>query len=347
MPALLKETSHAAQLPQTPGEPPVWIHTLPAGTFRGRDGRGPYLVQDAQAVIKATLAYAEGADLVVDYEHQTLTAEQHSGPVPAAGWMKAYEAREDGIWAQVDWTPAASSALVAKEYRYFSPVFDYDTRTGAVVRLKLGALTNVPNLQLQAAASRQGDPMNELMERLCYLLNLPLTTTPEEMAGQLDKLKEMLTGSNALAAASVELGKTLGMPQEAPALTVLQEAQARIGQAPDPTKWVPKAQHDQVAQALSKLQADAHSGQATREVEAAMSAGKIPPALKEWAMDYASRSLDDFKKYVANAPVIATANSQLPPPPGGGSKTLTPEEETVAHAMGLSPEAFLSAKKED
>lgn len=340
----LKEASHAALVPAAQGDAPSWIHILPAGTFEGRDGRGPYSLGDAQAVVAATAAYLSGADMVVDYEHQTLSAIQHSGPVPAAGWVQELEAREDGIWGRVAWTATAAAALVAKEYRYFSPVFDYNTRTGEVVRLKLGALTNVPNLHLQAAASRQGDPMDELLERLCYMLNLPLTTTKEEMATQLDKLKAMLTTSETVAAAAAELGKALGLGPEAAAGTVLQAAQARLTQPPDPTQWVPRPQFDTISRTLTELQGVTKKAEVEKVVTAAMTAGKVPPAQKDWATDYASRDLDGFKKFLEGAPVITGSSHADGLPPS--TQTLTPEEETVAHAMGLSAEIYLAAKKE-
>lgn len=344
MPRLLQEASHASQVPEGL---PVWIHILPSGTFRGRDGRGPYVLGDAQAVIQASLSYAAGADLVVDYDHQTLSAEEHSGPVPAAGWIKALEAREDGIWARVEWTDAAAASLKAKEYRYFSPVFDYDTRTGEVARIKLGALTNVPNLPLQAAASRQGDTMNELLERLCYMLNLPLTTTVEDMLGQLDKLKEMIAGAKDTVAASIDLAKLVGLPTETAMAALVQSVQSRLAQPPDPAQWVPRPQFDVISRALTELQGKTQTAEVERLVTEAMSAGKVPPAMKAWATDYATRDHEGFKQFVENAPVIADANHSAGGlPPGGDAKTLTPEEETVAHAMGLSAEAFLAAKKE-
>lgn len=347
MPRLLQEASHAAQVPAAQGEAPSWIHILPAGPFLGRDGRGPYTLSDAQAVIQATTDYLKGADLVVDYDHQTLSAAQHAGPVPAAGWVKEMESREDGLWARVEWTPVAASALVAREYRYFSPVFDFDTRTGEVVRLKLGALTNVPNLQLQAAASRQGDAMNELLERLCYMLNLPLTTTAEEMAGQLDKLKALLTGSEAVAAAAAELAQAVGLAPETGTVLILQAAQSRLAQPPDPTKWVPRPEFDVISRTLAQLQETTKVAAVEQVVTEAMTAGKVPPSLKGWATEYATRDLDGFRKYIEGAPVIAGAshaNGALPP--NGGATTLTPEEESVAHAMGLSAETYLAAKKE-
>ena len=341
MPPCLQEARHAIQVPDAPGE---WIHILPSGTFRGRDGRGPYVVSDAQAVIAASLAYAAGAELVIDYDHQTLSAAQHAGAVPAAGWIKELEARPDGIWARPEWTAAASAALNAKEYRYFSPVFDYDTRTGEVVRLKLGALTNVPNLQLQAAASRQGDAMNELLARLCALLNLPLTTAPEAMTASLDAL---IAEKTATAAATSDLAKVIGVAPEAQLAAIVQAVQSRLAQPPDPNQWVPRPQFDTISRSLAQLQETTKRAEVEQLVTEAMSAGKVPPALKAWAEDYAGRDPEGFKKYVDGAPVITgTSHSASSASPGGDAKTLTPEEETVAHAMGLSDETYLSAKKE-
>ena len=348
MPRLL-ETSHAVQVPPpTPeGDLPAWYHVLPSGEFRGRDGRGPYRLLSPGEVIEAFAAW--GGDLCVDYEHQTLTAAQKAGPVPAAGWVKEIESRPDGIWARIEWTETAAAALKAKEYRYLSPVFDYAPSTGEVRVLKMVALTNIPNLHLQAAASRQGDTMNELMERLCYMLNLPLTTTAEEMAAQLDKLKTMLANANATAASSAELAQLAGLPADAPLATVAQSIADRLAQAPDPARFVPKEQYDQVAHSLAELQGATQTAATERLVEEAMSAGKVPPALKPWALDYATRDPEGFRKYLDSAPTLtgaahaAGASAQAP---GSACQTLTPDEETVAHALGLAPEVFLAAKKE-
>lgn len=333
--------------PSSEGGLPEWYHVVPAGEFRGRDGRGPYRLLAPGDVVEAFAAW--GGDLCVDYEHQTLTAAEKAGPVPAAGWVKAVEAREDGIWARIEWTETAAAALKAKEYRYLSPVFDYVPATGEVRVLKMVALTNIPNLHLQAAASRQGDVMNELMERLCYMLNLPLTTTAEEMAAQLDKLKAMLANVEATALASAELAKAVGLAPDTSLATVAQSVQAKLAQGPDPAKFVPKDQYDQVAHSLAELQGTTKAAETSRLVEEAMSAGKVPPALKAWATQYATTDPEGFKKYVESAPVIAGAAHAAGSPSGqapGEPQTLNPEEESVAHALGLAPADFLAAKKE-
>ena len=68
------------------GQAPQWIHLLPAGKFTGRDGRGPWEIKDPAAFIKATMAHQAGADLPLDYEHQSAQAGENGQPAPAAGW---------------------------------------------------------------------------------------------------------------------------------------------------------------------------------------------------------------------------------------------------------------------
>ncbi|MCK5295245.1 MAG: hypothetical protein KAJ75_00015, partial [Alphaproteobacteria bacterium] len=48
-----------------------WVHLLPSGTFSGRDGRGPYVLNSSEDVIAKSSRIAGNSDLVVDYEHQT------------------------------------------------------------------------------------------------------------------------------------------------------------------------------------------------------------------------------------------------------------------------------------
>ncbi|MBS7690114.1 hypothetical protein I0E98_04960 [Pseudomonas lalucatii] len=42
----------------------------------------------------------------------------------------------------MDWTKSAASMIAGKEYRYLSPVFSYDKRTGKVLELHHVGLTN-------------------------------------------------------------------------------------------------------------------------------------------------------------------------------------------------------------
>lgn len=130
---------HSAQ-----GQVPDWIHLIPAGTFSGDDGRGPYKASDPQKLIEASLP-AGGRPLPVDYEHGTVVPSRSGA---AAGWITALQARDDGIWGKVEWTGAGRKAVESREYRFLSPMFLHtQNRDGGEITRILGtALTNTPNL---------------------------------------------------------------------------------------------------------------------------------------------------------------------------------------------------------
>ncbi len=127
---------------------------LPAGSFRAADGSGrpdglAGWVLDTRLAhaIMASLA-ARRDDLMIDYEHQSLKVAENGKPAPAAGWFKRVEWREgDGLYAiDARWTDKAAAMIAGKEYRYLSPVFTFDKRTGEVTGLVSAGLTNQPAL---------------------------------------------------------------------------------------------------------------------------------------------------------------------------------------------------------
>lgn len=227
------------------------VHLLPDGEFSAIDGRprecGAWRMDGDIAARLIAKCSARGTPRVADYEHATLRAKTTGQSAPAAGWWSTLEYEPGvGLFATgVQWTERAAAMIAAGEYRYASAVFPYDPATGAVLEILHFSLTNDPALDgldpvCLAAASAlltpENSPMNDLMERLCYLLNLPLTTTPEEMSVQLDKLKGMLTTDPAMAAASITgLGPFVA-------------ALARQAETPDPARFVPFATY-QAAQA--------------------------------------------------------------------------------------------------
>ncbi len=140
---------------------PEWITLIPAANFKGFDGRGPYRLDDPGHVVAATeemIARHMTAGLPLDFDHATDFAAPEGRQAPAAGWIKQVRAVNGAIQGRIEWTPKGKAAVEAHEYRYVSPVFEYDD-DGNVVRLLRAALTNNPNLNLpaiSAADSRAG-----------------------------------------------------------------------------------------------------------------------------------------------------------------------------------------------
>lgn len=319
----LARATHAVSIALPPdatldGAPiaPEWVQLIPAGEFAGRDGRGPYLL-DVEAVLAA---FAKGGiDLPIDYDHQTLDADAKAGPVPAAGWIKELQAREGALWGRVEWTPRAADLIAAREYRFLSPVFRHD-KQGRVLSLEGAGLTHYPNLDLDPVAHTKGEPMDDdIIERLRYLLNLPTLATPQEIVAELEKLVARLNEAEATA------------------------AQARH---PDPAQWVPMAQHKAVADELARLQAEVSAQKAEGLVSAAMRAGKLAPALKDWAMDYASRDPQGFAAWTEKAPVILPPDGEPAAHRAAHDADTLSEEDRIACALlGMSEADFAAHKR--
>lgn len=90
-------------------------------------------------------------DLVIDYDHSTLSAGD-GDPKPAAGWLKEIDDAPDAdgvLWGWAELTARGKAMVAAREYKYVSPVMDWsirDKETGEPQGATLTslALTNSP-----------------------------------------------------------------------------------------------------------------------------------------------------------------------------------------------------------
>lgn len=122
-----------------------WIQAFPVGTYQHPAyGEIKVTPERVKAFAASVNNKVRGTDLDIDYDHKTHTQ-------VAAGWVKQAEARADGLYLHVDWTPAAAEKIKNKEYRYFSPEYtdSWTDNQGAVHTDVLfgGALTNRPFLK--------------------------------------------------------------------------------------------------------------------------------------------------------------------------------------------------------
>lgn len=109
-----------------------------------RDGRsGAFLFNEAGADALISEFAGRGRDLVIDFEHSTLSGKE----APAAGWIDRLEKTPDGLAAHVKyWTEKAKGYLENGEYRYFSPTLTLIRGTQKPNALHSVALTNHPAL---------------------------------------------------------------------------------------------------------------------------------------------------------------------------------------------------------
>lgn len=291
-----------------------WVQLAPLGQFKGRDGRGPYAIADrkaADAVIHATLRHHGEADIVIDYDHQSEFAAVQGvgGTAPAAGWITELQARDDGLWGRVEWTEAASAKLRTREYRYLSPVFTFDRTTGAVAMVLRAGLTNKPNLHLKAVAS--ADMSN--------------------------------TNTNHL----VELRSILGLTDAAGMDAVVEAVRATATKAVnayDPAKHVPIEALEKVTAELNSVNSAGLSPEAAEiAVNAAVSGGKLPPALRDWGVSLCQSDKTAFDGFLARTggAMAHLFQERLRGDPSDTSiHSATGLEAEVAQQLGHSVEAM-------
>lgn len=356
--------SHATLLAVADGDLPEWYHLIPAGVFSGRDGRGPYSA--AFSLIAQAFA-THGMPLLVDYEHQSLMASDIAGPVPAAGWITDVQERADGVWGRIEWTERAAELIRNAEYRYLSPVFGHDD-AGRVTILWGAGLTNNPNLflnelldgsadstDLWLAAARRAlhaagfaipstDSLNTggetLMDKdILDALGLAEDADTAAALAAIDALKGAASTANAAHAA---LATKLGLTADADAEAIVAHVNTRI----DPAQYVPVSAHKAVADELAALKTAAHQKAVDGAVNAAVAAGKVAPAMRDWAHSYASKDLAGFEAYVAAAPVIADGSAQGSDTPADDANVaLDKTDELIVAAFGLKPESYAAHKR--
>jgi phage I-like protein len=321
-----------------------WIKLMPAGTFSGRTGRGPFIAGDRAGlagIVSRTRKRAGATDLVVDYDHQTVFSAVPGvgGRAPAAGWIKELDARPDGIWGRVEWTPAAADAIRAGEYRYISPAFSAATPTGGKVSLLVSAgLTNVPDLDLApiAASAFHPEETETDMKSIAKALGLPEEATEAEI---LAAMSALVSFKDALVAAS-----GVAKPEDAVAVITTMRTASTAGV--DPAKFVPIEQVTAMQADIKALQASTASASAEADVSKAIADGKIMPALKEWALDLHKSNIAAFNAYIDKSPIL-TASQRIATTaaPAVIEPVLDDADLLVMSQLGLSKEQMLKSKK--
>lgn len=310
------------------GKSSEWVTIFPApdaaGWVQGRDGR-KFLMKDPQSVLGRTLARA--VDLRLDYEHASEIKAPRGDKAPAAGWFSNLRVAADGsVEGKLTVTDRALNHIEAREYRYLSPVPVVNKETREVHHFSSVGLTNSPNLYLPALNHEESGSLDKSNNNQTIM-------TPEEIK---------------------ELCRELGIAEDSKSDAVIaaakaakQKAELNREQTPSLEKYVPRADYDSLMERARNAEqkvADAEKTQLeaeiNREVDAAVKAGKITPATKEFYADNCRQQggLDRFKKFVTDAPVIGVESDlDKKKPPETGAE-LNSEEKAVCEQMGVDPE---------
>lgn len=293
---------------------PDWVHLLPAGTFSGRDGRGPFHLRDAAAVIAASM---QAGKLAIDENHSTDLAAPAGMPSPAKGWIVEMQAREAdgagapaGIWGRVEWNDAGRSLMAERAYSGISPVF-VSAKDGTILSILRAALTNTPNLSQLASLNATEKPTLDI-QALRTALGLPDTAADADI----------LTAAAAARQAQVSLHSQQPETERMAATVVQLQTQ------------------------LSTLQAQIGRDRAAAAIDAAIADGKPIAALRD---HYIARHMADpeaVTRELAGLPSInaggVVLNARKEP---DAMSSLTDEDRMTCQRMGLDPVKFAEHKR--
>lgn len=315
------------------GGAPEIISVLPLGHVKS--AKGEFDVDgESFAAMKAQIAQ-RGVDLVVDYEHQTLTGEQ----APAAGWVKELFLDDGQIKARVEWTDRAKAYLSNREYRYLSPVITVRKADNKAMGLHSIALTNTPAIEHMEAIVNSlnfegGQNTMDFMKELAKLLGLGEDATEEQVK---EALKACLEENKSLKESAAEAAKQ--QPPENDKVVANKEVCELLGlKAGAATADVAAAIMAlkggniggvNLVEQVKSLEAKLADRDAEEAVEMALKAGKITPAQREWAKGYALKNLEDFRGFVEKAPQV------VPMGDVGGPESLALKRDEVDEAALL------------
>ncbi|WP_376867265.1 phage protease [Aeromonas veronii] len=358
-----------------------WYQLLPVGPFKARDGRpfdvasGHWQLDGQIAAALIARAKALGQDILIDYDHQTLKTDQNGQPAPAAGWYNADEIewREgQGLFIKPRWTERAAALVAAKEYRFLSAVFPYDTQ-GRPLELRMTAITNDPGVVgMQALAALSALPASSLMSTQPGQL-----ATSSHVAQQENSMNEHLIallgklgiqpdadgqftaeqGTAALAALDTLQASAKKAPELEAALTAERTSLAALkatvstgqGGQIDLAKYVPVETYNALVNQVASLSAKVETTDAATLIKEARTQGKVVAAEEEYLTAYAAqKGVAALKALLEPRPAIAalaaSQTTQVTLPEKKGEAVLSADDKYAADQLGISYEEFAKAK---
>lgn len=300
---------------------PEWIYLLPTaqGAISTDDARGPYLVEDAEAIIAESFAQTDR--LPIDQDHATDLAAPKGMPAPARGWIVEMQARADGIWGRVEWTREGAALVSDRAYRAISPVILHD-KAKKVFALLRASLVNRPNLKGLVA------------------LNSPQEEQP------MDKIAEALglkagAGEGEILAAIAKMKKSGG---EEPAM------QASLQAAQDAVADLTKQVGDLTTALQAREEADKR-GRAEAFVDAAIAAKRagINDKTRDRYVSLHMSNPDVAEAIISGLPQLGPTGMTAEPPAAlkDGEIALNASDLEAARILGVAPEKFLEARKKE
>jgi len=326
----------ALNLP-TSGEAPAWVHLLPAGAvIRTADGRGPYRLTDAQALVTASLQ--AGERLVLDENHSTDLAAPQGLSAPAMGWIVELQSRADGIWGKVEWTEDGKRLVAGRAYRGISPVIAHD-KSGAIVAILRASLVNKPNLKGLTTLHQENDMT--LLKRILEALGLPETTSEDNLVAAVTTMHQAQgQHQTALQAQLAPIGKAAGLTEGASVEAIVAAIGTMAAGGDGKTIVELQAELTNVTNRLNALTDDTARKAATDFVDGAIKAGRV--GVKPLRDHYITRHMSDAASVVKEITALPALGGRMPMvDPSTPSSGLTAEQEAVIERMQLNRDDYL------
>ena len=279
-----------------------------------KDGKkGSFRFDDASAEALIAEFDSRSRDLVIDFEHSTLSGNE----APAAGWIDRLEKNAEGLCAHVKyWTDKAKEYLTKGDYRYFSPTLLFDRGGKSPAALHSVALTNHPALHgVDALVANDINPPDLSGQ----------TRKDSAMNQELKDALRKLLGESALALHDADDEQALG---------------ARISALADELPAL-RAK----AAKCEELEAAETERRKLELFDRGLKRKAFCNAQKEALMKLPLEDLENLEK---NSPDHTMLPPPLPQPAGDGRKpqaVLSPEEKKIAEKMGLSDKQFAEIRK--
>jgi phage I-like protein len=258
----------------------------------------------------ATASLPAGGKLPIDECHAIDRAQPLGMSAPARGWIVELQAREDGLWGRVEWTPTGRQLMEDKAYVGISPAILH-TQQGQVLQVLRASLTNTPNLQGLTSLHTENTTMDwrtKLIEQL-------------GLDGEADDAAIQAALSAKTSAVQTEHSQNL---LQHPAVLALQSEVADL------------------TGRLQGLQEDGERAAATAFVDAAIAAGRV--GVKPLREDYIAlhmENADRAQKLINAQPaVIGTAVADGAVSQGEGTGGLTAEDRLVMSTFGIDEAAY-------
>lgn len=286
---------------------PEWVHLLPKGSVTGRDGRR-FTVNDPAGIIATSMQNAASAVLPLDYDHQIDLASKGGGQAPAAGWITSLQARADGIWGRVEWTPQARQRIAAREYRFVSPALLL-TPQGEVRVLLRASLTNNPNIAQLTSLNAAGTPMDmeQMLATLRELLALPATADAQAV---MQAVRDLATAKNSA----------------------------------DPARFVPIELFQQAVAEAQKANLGLSLNVAERVVDDAIRDRKLFAWLRDWGVSLCSVNAPAFDNFISragpalNSTLTTLGSPAFPEAKWKGNPAEHGRTDEIAAKLGLTAE---------